>query len=106
MKLAGCIIMSQDSFVKRKCFLMFLFLFNHDTEAIELRVKSFREKRVTCVLRVAQARSLMVWISRSNSLLLQQYKLQRTGSSGLVPGVLDSNCSLQCLCHTVELCVD
>ena len=37
---------------------MFLFLFNHDTEAVELRVKSFREKRVTCVLRVAQAKSL------------------------------------------------
>ena len=103
MKLAGYITMSQDSFVKPECFLMFLFLFNHDTEAIELRVKSFREKRVTCVLRVAQARSLMVWISRSNSLLLQQYKLQRTGSSGLVPGVLDSYCSLQCLCHTDEL---
>ena len=46
-----------------------------------------------CVLRVAQAKSLIVWISRSNSLLLQQYKLQRTGSSRLVPGVLDSYCS-------------
>ena len=85
--------MSQDSFVKRKCFLMFLFLFNHDTEAVELIVKHFRGKHVTCVLRLAQAKSLMVWISRSNSLLLQQYKLQRTGSSGLVPGVLDSYCS-------------
>ena len=58
MKLAGYITMSQDSFVKPECFLMFLFLFNHDTEAVELRVKSFREKRVTCVLRVAQAKSL------------------------------------------------
>ena len=65
--------MSQDSFVEPECFLMFLFLFNHDTEAVELRVKSFREKHVTCVLSVAK--SLLVWISRSNSLLLQQYKL-------------------------------
>ena len=84
---------------------MFLQFLNHDTEAVELRVKSFREKRVTRVLRVAQAKSLTIWISRSNSLLLQQYKLQRTGSSGLVPGVWDSYCSLQCLCHTDELCV-
>ena len=33
------------------------------------------------------------------------YQFQRTGSPGLVPGVLDSYSSLQCLCYADELCV-